>query len=46
MNDPPQIVHRSTTDDKYTQVAKFAKSIDLSECHFTEEIANLIERDR
>lgn len=39
-------LYAEKADDKYSQLAKLDKSIDLSECHFTEEIENLIERDK
>ena len=38
------VISKHYTDDKYSQLAKLDKSIDLRECHFTEEIENLIER--
>lgn len=40
------VISKHYTDDKYSQLAKLDKRIDLSECHFREEIENLIERDR
>ena len=40
------VISKHYTDDKYSQIAKVDKSIDLSECHFTEEIEKLIERDK
>ena len=40
------VISKHYTDDKYSQIAKLDKSIDLSECHFTEEIEKLIERDK
>lgn len=40
------VISKHYTDDKYSQIAKLDKSIELSECHFTEEIENLIERDK
>lgn len=40
------VISKHYTDDKYSQLAKLDKSINLSECHFTEEIENLIERNK
>ena len=40
------VISKHYTDDKYSQIAKLDKSIDLSECQFAEEIENLIERDK
>lgn len=40
------VISKHYTDDMYSQIAKLDKSIDLSECHFTEEIEKLIERDK
>ena len=40
------VISKHYTDDKYLQLAKLDKSINLSECHFTEEIENLIERNK
>lgn len=39
------VISKHYTDDKYSLIAKLDKSIILSECHFTEEIENLIDRD-
>ena len=38
------VISKHYTDDKYSEIVKIDKSIDLSVCHFTEEIENLIER--
>lgn len=38
------VISKHYMDDKYSQISKLDKSIDLRECHFTEEIENLIER--
>ena len=38
------VISKHYTDDKYSQIAKVDKRIDLRECHFAEEIENLIER--
>lgn len=38
------VISKHYTDDKYSQLAKLDKSIDLRECHFSEEIEKLIER--
>ncbi len=40
------VISKHYTDDKYLQLVKLDKSINLSECHFTEEIENLIERNK
>ncbi len=40
------VISKHYTDDKYSQLVKLDKSIDLSECQFTEQIENLIERDK
>ena len=38
------VISKHYTDDKYSQLAKLDKSIDLRECHFSEKIEKLIER--
>ena len=38
------VISKHYTDDKYSQLAKLDKCIDLKECRFTEEIEKLIER--
>lgn len=40
------VISKNYTDDKYSQLAKLDRSIDLSECRFTEEIERLLERDK
>ncbi len=40
------VISKHYTDDKYSRLAKLDKSIILNECQFTEEIENLIERDK
>jgi hypothetical protein len=40
------VISKYYTDDKYSHIAKIDKSIDLKECHFAEEIENLIERGK
>lgn len=40
------VISKHYTDDKYSQLDKLDKSIDLSKCQFTEEIENLIKRDK
>ena len=39
------IISKQYTDDKYMHLEKIDKSINLKECHFSEEIENLIERE-
>ena len=39
------ILSKNYTADKYTQVEKLDKDIDLKKCHFIEEIENIISRD-
>lgn len=40
------VMSKHYTDDKYSQLAKLDKSIDLKECRFLDEIEKLIERDK
>jgi hypothetical protein len=40
------VIAKHYTDEKYSQLAKLDKSIDMNECYFAEEIENLIERDK
>lgn len=40
------VISKNYTDDKYSQLVKLDKSIDLKECHFTEKIENLINRNK
>ena len=40
------VISKHYTDDKYSCLAKLDKSIDLEECHFTEEIEKLIDREK
>lgn len=40
------VISKHYTDDKYLHLTKLDKSIDLNTCQFTEEIENLIERDK
>lgn len=40
------VISKNYTENKYSQIAKLDKSIDLSECYFTEKIESLIERDK
>ncbi len=40
------VIAKHYTEDKYSQLAKLDKSIDLKECQVAEEIENLIERDK
>lgn len=38
------VISKHYTEEKYSQIAKIDKSIDLRECHFSEEIEKLIQR--
>jgi hypothetical protein len=40
------VIAKHYTDEKYSQLAKLDKSIEMNECCFAEEIENLIERDK
>jgi hypothetical protein len=40
------VVSKHYTQDKYSVFTKLDKSIVLNECHFSEEIENLIERKK
>ncbi len=40
------VISKHYTDDRYSCVAKKDKSFDMKECHFVEEIENLIDRDK
>jgi hypothetical protein len=40
------VIAKHYTDEKYSQLAKLDKSIEMNECYFAEEIENLIERDK
>lgn len=40
------VISKHYTDDKYSQLAKLDKSIDLRECHFSEEITILYDPER
>ena len=40
------VISKHYTDDKYSQITKLDKRIDLRECHFSDEIENLIERGK
>ena len=40
------VISKHYTDDKYSCFTKLDKSIDLKECHFTEEIEKMIDREK
>lgn len=40
------VISKNYTDDKYSQLVKLDKSIDLKECRFAEKIENLINRNK
>lgn len=40
------VISKHYTDDKYSCFTKLDKSIDLKECHFTEEIEIMIDREK
>lgn len=40
------VISKHYTDDKYSQIAKLDKSIDLRVCQFAEDIEKLIARDK
>ena len=39
------VISKKYKDDRYSVFAKLDKSIDIEECHFTENIENIIKRD-
>lgn len=39
------VISKHYTDEKYTDIAKMDKSIDLKECCFSEAIENMIDRE-
>lgn len=40
------VISKHYMDDRYSQFAKIDKSVNLSECYFTKEIEDMLERDR
>lgn len=40
------VISKHYTDDKYSCFTKLDKSIDLKECHFTEEIEKMIDKEK
>ena len=39
------VISKHYTDEKYINISKVDKSIDLKECHFSETIENMIDRE-
>ncbi len=40
------VVSKTYQEDRYSKLVKLDKSIDIKECHFSEEIEKLIEREK
>ena len=40
------VISKHYMDDRYSQFARIDKSVNLSECYFTKEIEDMLERDR